>query len=153
MPEYLETTVDKFTFRVAKDRLYTPKGAWVFWMKPEAPNRVRIGLADFLQQRSGDVAFATVKPVGTKLAAGERLAEIETIKTMVELPSPVSGTVMEVNAALDTTPEVINQDPYDKGWLAVIETTAWESDRAKLLEPDAYFSAMQAEAHEELKKL
>ena len=153
MSEYLETTVDKFTFRVAKDRLHTPQGAWVFWMKPEAPNRVRIGLADYLQQRSGDVAFATVKPVGTKLGAGEMLAEIETIKAMVELPSPVSGTVAEVNAALDTTPEVVNQDPYDKGWLAVIETTAWEADRAKLLEPDAYFSAMKVEAQEELKKL
>ncbi len=153
MPEYLETTLDKFTFRVAKDRFYTPQGAWIFWMKPEAPNRVRIGLADYLQQRSGDVAFATVQPVGTKLIAGERLAEIETIKAMVELPSPVSGTVAEVNAALDTTPEVVNQDPYDKGWLAVIETTDWEADRAKLLEPDAYFSAMQIEAHEELNKL
>jgi glycine cleavage system H protein len=153
MPEYLETTVDKFTFRVAQDRFYTPNGAWVFWMKPEATNRVRIGLADYLQQRSGDVAFATVQPVGTKLAAGERLAEIETIKTMVELSSPVSGTVAEVNPALDTTPEVINQDPYNKGWLAVVETTAWEAERAKLLEPNAYFSAMQAEAQEELKKL
>ena len=153
MPEYLETTVDKFRFRVAKDRLYTAQGAWVFWMQPEATHRVRIGLADYLQQRSGDVAFATVQPVGTKLAAGERLAEIETIKTMVELPSPVSGTVTEVNLALDTTPEVINQDPYGNGWLAVVETTAWEAERAKLLEPDAYFSAMQAEAHEELKKL
>ena len=153
MPEYLEARVDKFTFRVAKDRLYTAKGAWVFWMKPEAPNRVRVGLADFLQQRSGDVAFATVRPVGTKVAAGERLAEIETIKTMVELASPVSGTVAEVNAALDTTPEVINQDPYDKGWLAVIETTAWEAERATLLGPEAYFSAMEAEAQEELKKL
>ena len=153
MPEYLETTVDKFTFRVAKDRFYTAQGAWVFWMKPEAPNRVRIGLADFLQQRSGDVAFATVQPVGTKLAAGERLAEIETVKAMVELPSPVSGTVAEVNPALDTSPEVVNQDPYDKGWLAVIETTDWETDRAKLLEATAYFSAMQAEAQEELKKV
>lgn len=153
MPEYLETTVDKFTFRVAKDRLYTPQGAWIFWIKPEAPDRVRIGLADYLQQRSGDVAFATVKPVGTKLGVGEMLAEIETIKAMVELPSPVSGTVAEVNAALDTTPEVVNQDPYDKGWLAVIEITDWEAEREKLLEPDAYFAAMKLEAQEELKKL
>jgi len=72
---------------------------------------------------------------------------------MVELPSPVSGTVAEVNPALDTSPEVVNQDPYDKGWLAVIETTDWETDRAKLLEATAYFSAMQAEAQEELKKV
>jgi len=153
MTEYLETTVDKFTFRVAKDRFYTPLGAWAFWMKPEAPNRVRIGLSDYLQQRSGDVAFATVQPVGTKLAAGDSLAEIETIKTMLELPSPVSGTVVEVNAALETTPEVINQDPYGDGWLAVVEMTDWDTERVKLLEPDAYFSAMLTEAQEELKRL
>ena len=153
MPEYLETTVDKFTFRVAKDRVYTAKGVWVFWMQPEAPNRVRIGLTDYLQQRSGDVAFASVQPVGHKVLAGEKLADVETIKAMVELPSPVSGTVVEVNPALDTTPEVINQDPYDKGWLAVIETASWETERAKLLEPEAYFKVMEAEAKEEAKNL
>lgn len=153
MPEYLETTLDKFTFRVATDRLYTGQGAWVFWMRAEGLNRVRIGLADYLQQRSGDVAFATAQPVGTRLRAGDRLAEIETIKAMVELASPVSGTVAEVNSALDTTPEVINQEPYGNGWLAVVETTAWETERAKLLEPEAYFSAMQLEALEELKNL
>ena len=153
MPEYLETTVDKFTFRVAKDRLYTSKGVWVFWMQPEAPNRVRIGVTDYLQQRSGDVAFASVQPVGTKVLAGEKLADVETIKAMVELPSPVSGTVVEVNPALDTTPEVINQDPYDKGWLAVVETASWDTESAKLLEPEAYFKAMEAEAKEEAKKL
>ena len=153
MPEYLETTVDKFTFRVAKDRVYTAKGVWVFWMQPEAPNRVRIGLTDYLQQRSGDVAFASVQPVGTKVLAGEKLADVETIKAMVELPSPVSGTVVEVNPALDTTPELINQDPYDKGWLAVIETASWDTERATLLEPEAYFKVMEAEAKEEAKKL
>jgi len=153
MPEYLETTVDKFTFRVAKDRVYTAKGVWVFWMQPEAPNRVRIGLTDYLQQRSGDVAFASVQPVGSKVIAGEKLADVETIKAMVELLSPVSGTVVEVNPALDTTPELINQDPYDKGWLAVIETASWDTERATLLGPEAYFKVMEAEAKEEAKKL
>ena len=152
MTEYLETTVDKFTFRVAKDRYYTPQGAWAFWMKPEAPGRIRIGLTDYLQQRSGDVAFATVQPVGTKLVAGERLADIETIKTIVELQSPVNGLVVEVNVALEMTPEVVNQDPYNDGWLAVIETTDWEAERAMLLDPDAYFAAMQSEAREEMQQ-
>ena len=153
MPEYLETTVDKFTFRVAKDRVYTAKGVWVFWMQPEAPNRVRIGLTDYLQQRSGDVAFASVQPVGSKVLTGEKLADVETIKAMVELLSPVSGTVVEVNPALDTTPELINQDPYDKGWLAVIETASWDTERTTLLEPEEYFKVMEAEAKEEAKKL
>ena len=149
MPEYLETTVDKFTFRVATDRLYTAQGVWVL---ADVNGRVRVGLADFPQQRNGDVAFASVKPAGTKLLKDERLAEVETIKAMVELPSPVSGLVVEVNSAMDATPEVINQDPYGNGWLAVIETTDWEAGRAKLLEPDVYFSAMQAEALEESKR-
>ena len=152
MAEYLETTVDKFTFRVAKDRLYTPQGAWAFWMKPEAPDRVRIGLTDYLQQRSGDIAFATVAAVGAKVTAGGKLAEIETIKTNVELESPVNGTVVEVNPALDTAPEAINQDPYGLGWLAVIATSDWDAERAQLLEPEAYFAAMAAEAREELHK-
>ncbi len=150
MPQYLETTVDKFTFRVAADRFYTAQGVWVL---VEVNGRVRVGLADFPQQRNGDVAFASVKPAGTSLLKDEQLAEIETVKATVELLSPVSGTVVELNPALDTMPEVVNQDPYDKGWLAVIEATAWEAERGKLLEADTYFSAMRAQALEESKKV
>ena len=91
MPEYLETTVDKFIFRVATDRLYSPDGVWVFWVEPEEDGRVRVGLTDYLQQLNGDVAFVHVKPVGTKLAAGDEFAEIETIKATVSLFSPVGG--------------------------------------------------------------
>lgn len=54
---------------------------------------------------------------------------------------------------LDLPPEVINQDPYEKGWLAVIKATNWEADRAQLLDPQGYFSVMQSQAEEELKKL
>jgi len=152
MPEYLETTVDKFTFRVATDRLYSPEGVWVFWVQPEGSDRVRIGLTDYLQQHSGDVAFVSVKPPGTKVAAGDELAELETIKMNLSLPAPVSGTVVEVNPALELNPELVNQDPYDKGWLAVLETASWEAERAKLLDPRAYFSVMQSQVEQELKQ-
>ena len=151
MPEYLEMTADKFTFRVATDRLYSPEGVWIL-PQPDS-TRVRVGLADYLQQHNGDVAFANVKPVGSKLAAGEQLAEIETIKAMVELHAPVSGTVVEVNAALNAGPEVINQSPYEAGWLAVIEPAAWEEERSKLLDAEAYFKVMQAQVQEDLKGL
>jgi glycine cleavage system H protein len=151
MPEYLETTADKFTFRVATDRLYTPEGIWV--LEEAGTKRVRVGLADYIQQHNGDVAFANVKPVGTTLAVGEQFAEIETIKAMVELASPVSGAIVEVNSALDTTPEVINQTPFQEGWLAVVETTDWVADRPKLMDASAYFKVMQAQVQEELKSL
>lgn len=149
MPDYLETTVDKFIFRVATDRLYNQDGLWI---KPEN-GRVRVGLTDFLQQRSGDVAFAEIEPEGTELAPGDELAVIETIKVDIALTSPVSGTVMEVNPAMEDTPEVINQDPYGQGWLAVIEASDWETEKEQLLDPQAYFDLMKVQAEEEAKAL
>jgi glycine cleavage system H protein len=148
MAEYLETTVDKFIFRVASDRLYSPEGVWAL----AEGSRVRVGLTDYLQQLNGDVAFVHVKPVGTKLAVGDEFAELETIKATVSFFAPVRGAIVEVNADLDLSPEVVNQEPYGKGWLAVIEATDWEADRAKLLDPQAFLSAMRSQAEEESKK-
>jgi len=150
MPDFLETTVDKFIFRVATDRLYSADGVWVL---EEGEGRVRVGLADFQQQRDGDVAFAEVKPPGTVLVAGDEIGTMETIKVNVSIPSPVAGTVREVNPALETGPEVINKDPYGEGWLAVIETAASDPGAgAALLDPQAFFAAMRAQAEEEARK-
>jgi len=155
MPEVLETTVDKFVFRVATDRYYSSEGVWVAPLPQGegAGMRVRIGLSDFLQQRSGDVAFAEVKPEGTALVAGDEVAVIETIKVNISLTAPVSGKVVEVNPAMETAPEAINKDPYGEGWLAMIEAADWEADRARLLDPQAYFNLMKGQAEEEAKKL
>jgi glycine cleavage system H protein len=148
MPEFLEVTVDKFTFKVATDRFYTREGVWAL----AEGKRVRIGLSDFLQQRSGDIAFAEIKPIGTALTTGDELASIETIKVNVALTSPVSGSVIEVNPEMDTAPEAINQDPYGAGWLAVIAASDWETDRSQLLNAAAYFDVVKREAEEEMKK-
>jgi glycine cleavage system H protein len=151
MTKYLELTADKFTFRVATDRLYSPEGVWIL---PEpVAKRVRVGLADYPQQHNGDVAFANVKPAGTRLAPGDQFAEIETIKAMVDLHTPISCTIIEVNATLNASPEAINQSPYEAGWLAVVEPAAWEQERSKLLDPAAYFAVMQAQVQEDLKGL
>jgi glycine cleavage system H protein len=148
MPEYLETLVDKFTFKVATDRFYNQEGVWA---KPEGTH-IRIGLSDFLQQRSGDVAFAEIKPQGKMVAFGDEVAVIETIKVNISLTSPVSGKVVEVNPVMETAPEAINHDPYGAGWLAVIEATGWETDRLQLLDSQSYFARMKAEAESEVKK-
>ena len=141
MVDYLEFTLDKFTFKVATDRYYHPDGVWA----KEVDGRVTIGLSDFLQQRSGDIAFAEVAEAGTTLAAGDEVANIETIKVDISLPAPVSGTVVAVNPRLELEAEVINQAPYGEGWLAVIEAANWAADCAQLLSPDAYLVQMQAE--------
>jgi glycine cleavage system H protein len=152
MSEFLETTVDKFTFRVASDRLYCRDGLWVFWIQPQEGNHVRVGLTDYLQQRSGDVTFVTVKPLGTKLQVGDDLADLETIKVNVVLASPVSGAIVAVNDALEPTPELVNQSPYEKGWLAEIDATDWEAERVSLLDATAYLGAMKVQAEEEVNK-
>jgi glycine cleavage system H protein len=148
MPKFLEIAADKFTFRVATDRLYSREGVWIL-PQPDS-TRVRVGLADYLQQHNGDVAFADVKPAGTKLATGNQFAEVETIKAMVELHAPISGTIVEVNAALSSSPDAINQAPYEAGWLAVMEPSAWDSERSTLLGPAAYFAVMQAQVQKDL---
>jgi glycine cleavage system H protein len=148
MTEYLETMVDKFSLRVATDRLYSPEGIWA-----KAEGRlVRIGLSDFLQQHSGDVAFAEVRPVGSRVAFGDEAAVIETIKVNISLSSPAAGAVVEINPAMSTSPEAINQDPYGAGWLAVIEATDWNADQARLLTATAYFDKMKWEAEQEARK-
>jgi glycine cleavage system H protein len=146
--EMLELTVDKFTFRVPKSLYFNDAGIWV---RPEG-SVARLGLSDFAQQRSGDMAFAEVKPVETLLKPGDEFASIETIKVNVILPSPVTGAIAEINRALEDAPELINQDPYGKGWLAVVELTDWEADKSKLLDADAYYALVKEQAEEEMKK-
>jgi glycine cleavage system H protein len=146
MPEFLEITVDKFTFKVATDRYYSGEGVWA---KPDGEH-VRIGLSDYVQQRSGDVAFAEVKPQGTGVNFDEEVAVIETIKVNLSLGSPVTGTVIKVNPAMETAPETINQDPYEAGWLAVIDATQWKADQGRLMDSQAYFARIKAEAEQEV---
>ena len=148
MPEYLQIAADKFTFRVATDRVYSAEGLWFL---QEKGGRVRLGFTDFMQQHSGDAAFVSVKPAGTRLQAGDEFAELETVKVNLGVQVPLGGTIVEVNAALELTPEVVNEDPYGKGWLAVIEPASWERDRAKLLDARAYLEVVRSRVEQEQK--
>jgi glycine cleavage system H protein len=148
MPEILETSIDKFTLKVPTDRFYSPEGLWV----KQENGKVRLGLSDFVQQRSGDVAFAEIKPAGTLLQAGDDLAVIETIKVNVSYTCPVRGKIVEVNPVMESAPEAINQDPYGAGWLVVLDVRDWEAQRSQLLTPQAYFDLMKNQAEEETKK-
>ena len=149
MTDYLETTIDKFTFKVAVDRWYSPEGVWA----KEEGGLIRLGLSDYLQQRSGDIAFVDVKPDGMVLAVEDEVASIETIKVNTTLLSPVAGKVERVNPEMETAPEKINQDPFGEGWLCEIEASNWDNDSAGLLDAPAYFTQMKQEAEEEAKKL
>ena len=149
MSEILTATVDKFSFKVPTDRLYT---ADHLWLKAEA-GLVSVGLTDYLQQSSGDVAFAEPMAAGTELAAGAELANIETMKTTLIVPSPLAGVIKTVYPRLEDEPELVNQDPYGEGWLVRLEATDWEAVQKELLDPRSYYERMKAEAEEEARKL
>lgn len=147
MSEFLEVTIDKFTFKVAADRLYTETHLWVKW----EDGVVRVGLSDYLQQTSGDVAFAEPQAVGTPLTPGDELAAIETMKTNLSIPSPVSGVIKAVNPRLEDEPELVNEAPYAEGWLVLIEAGDWEAEKLNLLDAQTYFARMTAEVEQEAK--
>ena len=145
MSGYLEYTLDKFTFEVATDRLYNSGGVWA---KADG-DQVTVGVSDFFQQHNGDVAFADVVEVGTAVVVNDEFATIETIKVDIELLSPIRGTIVAVNEKLELEAEVINQDPYDAGWLVVIAAEDWAADKTDLMTPEAYLEHMKAQAQEE----
>ncbi len=98
----------------------------------------------------GDVTYVHLKSPGAGLAVGNAFAEIETIKANSDLFSPVNGVISGINKSLDSVPEIINQDPYDKGWLVDIETDDWQADQARLLKPREYLSVIREQAEKEL---
>jgi glycine cleavage system H protein len=142
----LQVTVGKFTFRVETECFYTDEGVWA----KNSGSLVRVGLSDFLQQRSGDIAFVEIPPAGRMLSAGQEVASIETIKVSIILSSPLAGKVARINPLMQTAPEMINQDPYGEGWLCEIEPAAWEHDQTHLLTASTYFIRMKQEAENEV---
>lgn len=142
----LELTVDKFLFRFPADLSYSEAGIWV---KFEG-SRARLGLSDFTQQRNGDVAFAEPKEEGTAVRVGDEVAVIETIKVNLSIPSPVAGKVIEINGNLLTAPELVNQDPYGKGWLAVLELGDAATAKAALKTAAEYLALAKVQAEAEV---
>ena len=149
MGEYLETTYDKFTFRVKTGYRYSQDDVWV---RPE-DGSITVGLTDFMQRRSGDVAFVELPASGAEVAAGEPCGLIETIKAAQDVVSPLSGMVIAVNEELEIRPELVNEDPYGRGWLFRLTPADPSAAENELLDAQAYFQLMLTRVEEEAKKL
>jgi glycine cleavage system H protein len=90
------------------------------WVRVEG-NTAIVGITDFAQDSLGDVVFVQLPDVGLLVEAGASCAEVESTKSVSDIYAPVSGTIAEVNLALDDTPELLNRDPYGDGWLFKVE--------------------------------
>ena len=92
------------------------------WVRQE-DGLVRVGISDYAQEALGEIVFIEVPNAGTEVVMEEPFGEIESRKSVSDLYSPVSGTIKEVNAEVVDAPEIINEDPYDKGWILTVEIT------------------------------
>lgn len=106
------------------------------WTRADG-SMVTMGISDYAQDALGDIVFVEVPEVGRQVTAGEPIAEVESTKSVSDVYAPVSGTVVEVNTALEENPELVNSDPYGEGWFAVIEASDL-SERDALMDVDAY---------------
>ena len=97
-----------------------------------------IGLTDYAVEQLGDIVFLELPEIGSEFAKGESFAAIESVKAASEIYLPISGKVVEVNEALVETPEELNQDVYENGWLVKIESNADAAEMADLMEYEDY---------------
>jgi glycine cleavage system H protein len=105
------------------------------WIRVEGDIAV-VGITEFAQRELGDIVYVDINTIGSEVAEGEIFGTIEAVKTVSDLFMPVTGTVLEVNAALDANPEMVNQSPYTDGWMVKISFAVASVDT--LLSADEY---------------
>ena len=116
------------------------------WARREADGSITVGITDHAQHLLGDLVFIELPEVGRELAAGEECSVVESVKAASDVYSPIAGTVTAVNNDAESTPEVVNQDAYGKGWLFRM-TPAASSGFDSLLDAAAYDAVVASEAH------
>lgn len=115
------------------------------WVRSDPNGEAVVGISDHAQAQLGDVIFLELPSVGDQLRAGDRLGTVESVKAASDLYSPISGEVVEVNSAAVSAPEMVNQDPYERGWLVRLRTEG--EPPAELMDAAAYDEFAASEEH------
>ena len=116
------------------------------WARVEGDGKVTIGISDHAQGLLGDLVYVELPNVGDQITAGTACAVVESVKAASDVYAPLSGKVLDVNAALADKPETINEDAYGDGWLFVMEID--DADQLNdLIEPDDYAELLEDEDH------
>ena len=97
------------------DRLYSKDHEWV---KDNGDGTAVVGITDYAQEMLTDIVFVELPPIGKKVAQGEPMAVVESVKSVSDVYAPVSGEVIDINKTLEETPELLNQDAFGEGWIA-----------------------------------
>lgn len=105
---------------IPEDLKYTQEHEWI---RDNGDGTITVGITDFAQSELGDIVFVELEPVGFEFDKDEVFGTVEAVKTVSELFAPVDGEITEVNEDLEDDPELVNNDPYDKGWMVKIKVS------------------------------
>jgi len=125
------------------DRLYSKDHEWV---KNQGDGTAIIGISDYAQEMLTDIVFVELPPVGKKVAKGESVAVVESVKSVSDVYAPVSGEVIDVNTALENAPDLINSDAFGDGWIAKLKL-ADAAELQSLLGAADYDALIKEEKH------
>lgn len=138
-------TINRFTYKKQKNMnipenlRYTSEHEWI---RVEG-SETYVGITDYAQGELGEIVFVDIQTEGEQLAAGDTFGSVEAVKTVSDLFMPVAGQVLEVNAALEAQPELVNSDPYGQGWMVKV-TIDDPSELEALLDAKAYAALVNA---------
>ncbi len=116
------------------------------WARVEDDGLIRVGISDHAQGLLGDLVYVELPAVGDSVQAGNACAVVESVKAASDVYAPVSGEVVEINAALGDKPETINEDAYGEGWIFAVRPSN-KDELEDLLDPDAYAELLDSEEH------
>ncbi len=122
-------------YNIPENLYYTEEHEWALI---ESSGRVRMGITDYAQKSLHEAVFVEVPKKGTHVKRMDIAGTVESVKAVSEVYSPISGRIIDVNEELEQSPELINQDPYGRGWIAIIEPTNLKEELGMLLRPAQY---------------
>lgn len=107
------------------------------WIRLEGKEAI-VGITDYAQKQLHEIVYVEVQKEGTEVKQFQTMGTVESVKSVSDIFSPITGRIAEINTGLSESPELLNKDPYGKGWLAKVDITDLEKDMAKLLTPQQY---------------
>jgi glycine cleavage system H protein len=133
--------------QIPNDRRYATTHQWI-WLDEEQPEEVLVGMTEHAQQLLGDIVFIETPQVDLHLSAGEHCGVFESVKAASDLYTPISGTIIDVNHQLMTTPDLVNSDPYGEGWIFRVKVDD-EDELDELMDASEYESYLEADLEDD----
>jgi len=130
-------------YEIQEGLLYTKNHEW---MKIEN-GKCRIGITDYAQKSLHDIVYVDLPKTGTEFSQGQSVGSVESVKAVADVFAPISCEILEVNLKLAETPELLNQRPYQDGWIVVVQAIKLDEEKKALLDPGAYGAFLETQIH------